>query len=135
MKTLQIVLTITVALLFSACDSTITIATADGNSTTFDVSTSSNNDSNTTESPNEDSNTTESSNDDTNTTTDSQTQLTGGLAVVACSTTNDNAYSPISDGEILQGENSDTQVKIILNDDGTKSVCTLSGKAYLYTQN
>ena len=135
MKTLPIALTMSVALLFSACDSTITIATADGNSTTFNVNTSSGNDSNTTDSPNDDTNTTESSNEESNTTTDSQVSLTGGTAVVECSSSNDNAYSPIVDGEILQGENSDTMVKIILNDDGTKSVCSLYGKAYLYTQN
>jgi len=43
----------------------------------------------------------------------------------------DATYTQIEEGDILKNESSDTQVKLIHKEDGTRYVCSLKGKAYL----
>jgi len=74
-------------------------------------------------------------------TTDSDSSASSQVAegtqyidVVECSSVSDDALSVIEVGDALLSKESDTRIKIVQNENGDKSVCTLSGSAQLERQ-
>ena len=52
------------------------------------------------------------------------------MFVSSCSDDN-STFTELASGATLKSENSDTTIKMTHNENGTKYVCTLSGKAYI----
>lgn len=53
------------------------------------------------------------------------------IEVTECSEVSDDAFTSVQSGDILHNEKADTIVKIRHSEDGSKSLCSTLGKAYI----